>query len=147
MVVALGNTRCSLCNSYLSGTGFVLADEAVADQKALLHLKRGIYRLKKHLVENIISIGISPFLMNTCACIVVIFINNQLVRYGGDLAVGAYGIANSIAMIFIMFIIGLNQGMQPIAGYNLWCPADRPSYACIEVRYSLPQHVLWLRHG
>ena len=89
-----------------------------ADQKALLHLKRGIYRLKKHLVENIISIGISPFLMNTCACIVVIFINNQLVRYGGDLAVGAYGIANSIAMIFIMFVIGLNQGMQPIAGYN-----------------------------
>ena len=89
-----------------------------ADQKALFHLKRGIYRLKKHLVENIISIGISPFLMNACACIVVIFINNQLVRYGGDLAVGAYGIANSIAMIFIMFVIGLNQGMQPIAGYN-----------------------------
>ena len=56
--------------------------------------------------------------MNACACIVVIFINNQLVRYGGDLAVGAYGIANSIAMIFIMFVIGLNQGMQPIAGYN-----------------------------
>lgn len=44
--------------------------------------------------------------------------NNQLVRYGGDMAVGAFGIANSIAMIFVMFIIGLNQGMQPIAGYN-----------------------------
>ena len=84
----------------------------------ILHLKRGIYRLKKHLVENIISIGISPFLMNVCACIVVIFMNNQLVRYGGDMAVGAFGIAYSIAMIFVMFIIGLDQGMQPIAGYN-----------------------------
>ena len=84
----------------------------------ILHLKRGIYRLKRHLVENIISIGISPFLMNACACIVVIFMNNQLVRYGGDMAVGAFGIAYSVAMVFIMFVIGLDQGMQPIAGYN-----------------------------
>ena len=89
-----------------------------SNQEEILHLKRGIYRLKRYLVENIISIGISPFLMNVCACIVVIFMNNQLVRYGGDMAVGAFGIANSIAMIFVMFIIGLNQGMQPIAGYN-----------------------------
>lgn len=88
------------------------------NQKELLHLKRGIYRLKSSLVKNIIGIGISPFLMNTCACIIVIFMNNQFVRYGGDMAVGAYGIANSIAMIFVMFVMGINQGMQPIAGYN-----------------------------
>ena len=84
----------------------------------LLHLKRGIYRLKADLVKNIIGIGISPFLMNACACIIVIFMNNQFVRYGGDMAVGAYGIANSIAVVFIMFVMGINQGMQPIAGYN-----------------------------
>ena len=88
------------------------------NKSALLHLKRGIYKLKSNLVRNIILIGISPFLMNACACVIVIFINNQLVRFGGDMAVGAYGIANSIAMIFVMFVIGLNQGMQPIAGYN-----------------------------
>lgn len=84
----------------------------------LLHLKRGIYRLKSDLVKNIIGIGISPFLMNGCACIIVIFMNNQFVRYGGDMAVGAYGIANSIGVVFIMFVMGINQGMQPIAGYN-----------------------------
>ena len=89
-----------------------------ANKNELLHLKRGIYKLKANLVRNIISIGISPFLMNACACVIVIFINNQLVKFGGDIAVGAYGIANSIAMSFIMFVIGLNQGMQPIAGYN-----------------------------
>lgn len=89
-----------------------------SNKNELLHLKRGIYKLKANLVRNIISIGISPFLMNACACVIVIFINNQLVRFGGDMAVGAYGIANSIAMIFVMFVIGLNQGMQPIAGYN-----------------------------
>ena len=89
-----------------------------SNKNELLHLKRGIYKLKANLVRNIISIGISPFLMNACACVIVIFINNQLGKFGGDIAVGAYGIANSIAMIFIMFVIGLNQGMQPIAGYN-----------------------------
>ena len=89
-----------------------------ANKNELLHLKRGIYKLRANLVKNIISIGISPFLMNACACVIVIFINNQLVRFGGDMSVGAYGIGNSIAMIFIMFVIGLNQGMQPIAGYN-----------------------------
>jgi putative MATE family efflux protein len=89
-----------------------------SDQSQLLHLKRGIYRLKSDLVKNIISIGISPFLMNLCSCIIVIFMNNQFVRYGGDMAVGAYSIANSIGMLFFMFVIGINQGMQPIAGYN-----------------------------
>lgn len=89
-----------------------------SNKRELLHLKRGIYRLKAQLVKTIIAIGISPFLMNLCACIVVIFVNNQLVKYGGDMAVGGYGISNSVATVFAMFIIGLNQGMQPIAGYN-----------------------------
>ena len=88
------------------------------NKQQLLHFKRGIYRLRKDLVSNIISVGISPFLMNLCACLIVIFMNNQLVRYGGDLSVGSYGIANAISTIFLMFVIGVNQGMQPIAGYN-----------------------------
>ena len=89
-----------------------------SNKKELLHLQRGIYRLKSALVKNIISIGISPFLMNVCACVIVIFMNNQFVHYGGDMAVGAYSIANSIGMMFVMFVMGVNQGMQPIAGYN-----------------------------
>ena len=89
-----------------------------SDKKELLHLRKGIYRLKADLVRNIISIGISPFLMNATACIIVIFMNNQFVRYGGDMAVGAYSIANSVAMVLFMFVMGMNQGMQPIVGYN-----------------------------
>lgn len=88
------------------------------NKRELLHLKPGIYRLKSALVKNIIAIGVSPFLMNVCACVVVIFVNNQLVRLGGDMAVGGYGIANAVATVFVMFVLGLNQGMQPIAGYN-----------------------------
>ena len=87
-------------------------------KKEVLHLKKGIYKLKANLVRNIISIGISPFLMNTTSCIIVIFMNNQFVHYGGDMAVGAYSIANSVVMVFFMFVIGITQGMQPIVGYN-----------------------------
>ena len=89
-----------------------------SNPKELLHLKRGIYRLKTDLVRNIISIGISPFLMNVTSCVIVIFMNNQFVHYGGDMAVGAYSIANSVVMVFFMFVIGITQGMQPIVGYN-----------------------------
>ncbi len=84
----------------------------------LLHFKRGIYGLNKDIIRNILAIGLSPFSMNACACIIVIFINTALVRYGGDLAVGAYGIANRIGFLFFMIVMGINQGMQPIAGYN-----------------------------
>jgi Na+-driven multidrug efflux pump len=69
-------------------------------------------------VRNILAIGISPFLMNATSCVIVIFMNNQFVRYGGDMGVGAYSIANSVVMVFFMFVIGVTQGMQPIVGYN-----------------------------
>ena len=84
----------------------------------LLHFRRGIFRLDMGIIKNILAIGISPFSMNACACIVVIFINTALVRHGGDLAVGAYGIANRMGFLFFMIVMGINQGMQPIAGYN-----------------------------
>ncbi|MCK8622591.1 MATE family efflux transporter [Prevotella sp. E13-27] len=89
-----------------------------SNKHELLHLKKGIYKLKSVLVRNIVSIGISPFLMQTTSCVIVIFMNNQFVRYGGDMAVGAYSIANSMVMVFFMFVMGVTQGMQPIVGYN-----------------------------
>lgn len=88
------------------------------DKREILHLKHGIYKPNGRIVRNILAIGMSPFSMNACACLIVIFINKNLLSYGGDLAVGAYGIANRIAFIFVMVTMGVNQGMQPIAGYN-----------------------------
>lgn len=89
-----------------------------SNPNCIVHFKRGIYRPVAHIFRNIIAIGMSPFAMNVCSCIVVIFINNALTRHGGDMAVGAYGITNKIAFIFIMINMGMNQGMFPIAGYN-----------------------------
>ena len=102
-----------------------------SDQKELLHLKRGIYRLKSELVRNIIAIGISPFLMQTTSCVIVIFMNNQFVRYGGDMAVGAYSIANSMVMVFFMFVMGMTQGMQPIVGYNYGAEKYDRMFRCL----------------
>lgn len=89
-----------------------------SDKREILHLQRGIYKPSLRIIRNIFAIGMSPFFMNACACIIVIFINRNLLTYGGDLAVGAYGIANRVAFIFVMVTMGVNQGMQPIAGYN-----------------------------
>lgn len=84
----------------------------------LLHFQKGIYRLRAEIVQAILSIGLSPFLMNLCSCMIVILINRGLKEHGGDMAIGAYGIVNRIAFLFVMIILGFNQGMQPIAGYN-----------------------------
>ena len=85
-----------------------------------LHLPRKIrdYRVDWKIAKDSLAIGMGPFLMNLASCIVVLFINQQLVRWGGDLAIGAYGIVNRLTFLFVMIVMGFNQGMQPIAGYN-----------------------------
>ena len=89
-----------------------------SNKNDLLHFEYDKFKVKKRIVSSIVGIGISPFSMNACACLVVIFINNTLADYGGDMAVGAYGIANRVAFVFVMITLGVCQGMQPIAGYN-----------------------------
>ena len=84
----------------------------------LLHLHRGIYGLRPTIIRQIIAVGLSPFLMNLCACMVVLLINKGMKQYGGDPAIAAYGIVNRVVFLFIMMVMGLNQGMQPIVGYN-----------------------------
>ncbi len=92
----------------------------------VLHLTRGTYRPKLKIVRQILAIGTSPFLMNACSCLVVLLINHGMRTYGdmlpiengGDMAIASYGIVNSVVFFFLMIVMGLNQGMQPIAGYN-----------------------------
>ena len=90
----------------------------LANPNELLHLRKGIYQLQGHIVKNIIAIGLSPFFMNVASCFIVIFINKGLKQYDGDLAIGAYGIVNRLVFICVMIVMGITQGMQPIAGYN-----------------------------
>ena len=90
----------------------------LTNKNELLHLRKGIYRLQSHIVKNMVAIGLSPFCMNVASCFIVIFINKGLKEYDGDLAIGAYGIVNRLAFICVMIVMGITQGMQPIAGYN-----------------------------
>ena len=89
-----------------------------SNQDRLLHFRKGIFRMDVRIARDSLSIGLAPFLMNSAACLVTLFLNQQLKSYSGDLAIGAYGIVNRISFLFIMINMGLNQGMQPIAGYN-----------------------------
>ncbi len=98
--------------------GVVYLTWALCNKNDLIRLHRGIYGLRRRIVRNIFAIGISPFCIQLCACMVVILINRGLKTHGGDLAIGAYGIVNSITFMFIMIVMGITQGMQPIAGYN-----------------------------
>ena len=88
------------------------------DKSRPFHFEKGIFRLDKRVAKDSLAIGMGPFLMNAAACLVTLFINQQLRKYSGDLGIGAYGICNRIVFMFIMICMGLNQGMQPIAGYN-----------------------------
>ncbi len=88
------------------------------DKSRPFHFKKGIVRLDAKVAKASLKIGMGPFLMNAAACLVTLFINQQLREYSGDLGIGAYGICNRFGFMFVMICMGLNQGMQPIAGYN-----------------------------
>ena len=72
------------------------------------------WKMKKRIISSILSIGMSPFLMNVTACVIVIIVHNSLQQYGGDMAIGAYGIINRPLVLYVMIVLGLTMGMQPI---------------------------------
>lgn len=102
--------------AYLVGTVWVLAH--FMDKKSNIRFHRKNFRLEREIVKSIISIGMSPFSMQLATCFVIILVNTTLIKHGGDLAIGAFGIINSLNTLIVMIIIGLNQGTQPIVGYN-----------------------------
>ena len=89
-----------------------------SDVKSFLRFRSEAFRFRWDIIKNIITVGMAPFMIQSCACVVVILVNNTLGEYGGDLSIGAYGIANRVAFLFTMVVMGFTQGMQPIVGYN-----------------------------
>lgn len=86
--------------------------------QSFLRFRPTAFRFRWDIIKSIITVGMAPFMIQTCACVVVILVNTTLRRHGGDLSIGAYGIANRVAFLFTMVVMGLTQGMQPIVGYN-----------------------------
>lgn len=113
-----GAAFATVCSQFVA---FVWVLSHFLNRKSFIHFKLHNKWLFFNIVRRIYSIGLSPFLMNVCACVVVIFINRALLECGGDdgnLAVGAYGIVNRTTMFFVMIVFGVTQGMQPILGFN-----------------------------
>ena len=86
--------------------------------KEVIYFHRGIWRLKRDITMRALGIGTAPFLMHLAACFVVIVLNNQLKRYGGDMSIATFGMTNRFIFFFVMIVMGIQQGMQPIVGYN-----------------------------
>jgi putative MATE family efflux protein len=111
-----GITGAALATLLAQFSAFIFESFHFFNKNSYIRFSSDIFKLKKNIVYDIISIGIAPFLLNACASFIVIIINRKLLFYGGDLAVGAFGIVNRLAMLFIMIVLGLTQGMQPIVG-------------------------------
>ena len=86
--------------------------------KEVIHFHRGIWKLRRDITMRALGIGTAPFLMHMAACFVVIVLNNQLKRYGGDMEIATFGMTNRFIFFFVMIVMGIQQGMQPIVGYN-----------------------------
>lgn len=91
-------------------------------------------------MKQIFSIGMSPFIMNVCACCIVIFINYQLLSHGDDYSVGAFGIINRVQMLFVMIVMGIAQGMQPITGYNFGAGLVDRARRSVQARHRRRMH-------
>lgn len=99
-------------------TAFTLEMVHFNNPRSFLHFERKLFRFDSKIVKNILTIGLAPFLLHICASLVTVLVNTALKTHGGDLYIGAYGIINRVVMLFVMIVAGLNQGMQPIVGYN-----------------------------
>lgn len=85
---------------------------------SLLKIRKPNLRIRFDILKSIVAIGLAPFAMQLAASVLVIFMNQGLAQYGGDIAVSAMGIINNIASLFMMVVFGINQGAQPIIGFN-----------------------------
>jgi len=105
-IIAMTVTSCFVMSHFLS-------------ENSLIRFRKKYLKLNLSVVLSIFAIGMSPFAMQLAGSLVNVIMNNALHDYGGDLAIGASGIINSVALLLVMLILGISQGMQPIVGYNI----------------------------
>ena len=129
--------------SQLAGLVWVLMH--FFNKNSLIRFEIKGFKLSGKTIVNMMAIGVSPFLMNLTSSLVVSIINFGLMKHGGDLAIGAYGIINRILFLFGMIVIGLTMGMQPIVGYNYGAKQINRSFKAL--RYTIIVSVLIMTFG
>lgn len=118
-VLDWGMTGAALATVSAQLVGMVWVLWHYVDKRSVLHFRRGIYSLQWPLVKRICTVGLPPCLLNVCGCVIVVFFNHRFLQFDGEMGVGAYGVVNRILFFFLMIVLGITQGLQPIAGYNL----------------------------
>lgn len=118
-VLGWGMTGAALATTLAQTIGLVWVLAHFISRGSILHFRRGIYALQAPLVRRICSVGMPPCMLNIVGCVVIVVFNQLFLAYDGSLGVGAYGIVNRVIFLFVMIVLGITQGMQPIAGYNL----------------------------
>ena len=118
-VLDWGMTGAALATVVAQLVGLVWVLKHYVEKRSVLHFRRGIYKLQWPLVRRICTVGLPPCLLNICGCVVVVVFNHRFLQFDGEMGVGAYGVVNRVLFFFLMIVLGITQGLQPIAGYNL----------------------------
>lgn len=113
-----GMTGTALATAFAQIIGLGVTLPHFIKKDSTVHFRSGIYKLSGPIVRRIFMIGMPMCLLNICGCAVVTVFNHQLLAYEGPLGVGALGIVNRYSFFFVMIVMGIAQGMQPIVGYN-----------------------------
>ena len=132
-VLGWGMMGAALATLCAQAVGLVWVLRHFCDASSSLHFTRGFWGLRWKTVRAVTSIGLAPCLMNLCACAVVGVINIALQRHGGDEAIGAFGVVNRVHFLFVMIVMGLAQGLQPVLGYNFGARRPRRVRAALRI--------------
>lgn len=114
-----GMTGAALATTAGQGVGMVWVLAHFLNRRSVIHFRGHMWKLCGPIMRRICLLGLPPCLMNLCGCLVVIIFNTQFLRYEGPMGVGAFSIVNRVLLGIAMVVVGIAQGLQPIAGYNL----------------------------
>lgn len=118
-VLEWGMTGAALATTAGQGVGMLWVLAHFLSRRSVIYFRGHMWKLCGPIMRRICLLGLPPCLMNLCGCLVVIVFNTQFLRYEGAMGVGAYSIVNRVLLSIAMVVVGIAQGMQPIAGYNL----------------------------
>lgn len=114
----MGVKGAALATIISQGISAIFVLKFLFGKKSILKIRKKYLKLNKKLALSIVALGVAPFIMQATESLVLVSLNNQLLKYGGDLAVGAMTIMSSIMQVIMMPLMGLTQGAQPIISYN-----------------------------
>lgn len=121
--------------------GFVILLQYYLRGKSIFKIKKSDWIISPAILKSIIVIGFPSFISTVGVSVAMTFMNISLGIYGGTAAIAALGVINSLYTLFIMPLMGIQQGMQPIVGYNYGAKIIKRSNQAL--KYSLVASIIF----